>query len=264
MTRRGFSPKIAFLAALAVAALVGPSALRAQGPGPIVPVRAESSPLDLPLGWLYEAKRNYSVVKDYSCRLVSQESVKGTLQPQNVIDFKMKTQPFSVYMRWLSPEKSKGQEAAYVVGKNNGKMRVKSNHLGQKIIGWMSIDVNDPRVLQHSRHTIVEAGLGNMIEQSIIQWEKERPLGKTKFEVKEFNYDKRDCYRIELVRTEQRPVFTAFRTVMYLEKHSKLPVRVENYDWPRAGGRPEGELMEMFSYINLQFNTGLKDAEFDK
>ena len=51
--------------------------------------------------------------------------------------------------------------------------------------------------------------------------------------------------------------------MIYVEKESKLPIRVENYDWPRQpGGTPE--LMEMFGYVNLQFNAGLKAAEFDK
>ena len=52
--------------------------------------------------------------------------------------------------------------------------------------------------------------------------------------------------------------------MIYLEKASKLPIRVENYDWPRAGGAPGGDLLEVFSYVNLQFNTGLEDKLFNK
>jgi hypothetical protein len=51
---------------------------------------------------------------------------------------------------------------------------------------------------------------------------------------------------------------------MYLEKTSKLPIRLENYDWPVQGGSADGELLEMFSYVNIQWNTGLREAEFDK
>ena len=52
--------------------------------------------------------------------------------------------------------------------------------------------------------------------------------------------------------------------MIYLEKESKLPIRLENYDWPRQGGPAGGELLEMFSYINIAWNTGLKDADFNK
>ena len=246
----------------ALAAFVGQSAVRAQPPGQVVPARV--SELERPIAMLQEAKRNYGAVKDYTCTLVSQERVHGQLGEENYIQLKLKTQPFSVYMRWMGPKSLVGQEAAFVLGKNDNKMRVKSNALLVKAVGFVSIDVNDPRVLKHSRHTILETGIGNMIDQSIVQWEKERPLGKTKVDIREYNYAKRDCYRIELTRTEQNPVFTAFRTVTFLEKVSKLPIRVENYDWPRQGGPVGGDLLEMFSYVNLQFNTDLKDAEFVK
>ena len=63
---------------------------------------------------------------------------------------------------------------------------------------------------------------------------------------------------------ERNPSLPYYRTVLYLEKQSKLPIRLENYDFPRQGTPPEGELLEMFSYANLQFNTGLRDEEFVK
>ena len=43
-----------------------------------------------------------------------------------------------------------------------------------------------------------------------------------------------------------------------------MPIRMENYDWPQQGGSLEGDLLESFSYVNLQFNTGLRDEEFNK
>ena len=70
----------------------------------------------------------------------------------------------------VAPAESKDQEVCFVLGRNNNKMRVRSHTLGKgKILGWMAIDVNDPRVLEHSRHNIYEAGLGNLIEQTIKQ-----------------------------------------------------------------------------------------------
>ena len=179
------------------------------------------------------------------------------------MQLKVKTQPFSVHMRWLAPKKSAGQEVAFVVGKNNNKMRVKSNMIGKNLIGFLSIDPNDPRVLEHSRHNILETGIGNMIESNLKQWLVERNLDKTRVKTSEAAYDKRDCIRVEVTRTERNPTFYCARMVMYLEKQSKLPIRLENYDWPRQGS-PEGDLLEQFSYADLRFNTGLRDEEFNK
>jgi hypothetical protein len=251
------------LASLAI--LLQPSARGQPGDGKVVQtVALETSKLDQPLAWMSEAKRNFSAVKDYSCTMVSQENVRGKLLEENIMQMKVKSQPFSVHMRWIAPAKFKEQEVAFVQGKNNNKMRVKSNVLGAKIVGFMSIDPNDPRVLEHSRHNILEAGIGNMIDRTLGTWETERKFGKTEVRIGESKYNQRDCYRIESIRSERRPEFYCFRSVIYLEKNSKLPIRMENYDWPRAGGSPDGDVLEIFSYVNLQFNTGLRDEEFNK
>lgn len=251
------------------AVLLGVGALaqvRAQGPGKgVIPAAANAEQLsfDQPLNWMYEAKTNFTAVKDYTCTLVSREKVNGKLGDENIIQMKFMA-PFSVYMKWLGPQKNQGQEVAFVQGKNNNKMRVKSPIL-PAIAGWHSIDPTDPRVLQNSRHTILEAGIGNMIDQTIRSWEIERSIGKTKIlPPAQAKYNQRDCIKVEVVHLEKHAQANCFRTVIYLEKVSKMPIRLENYDWPRAGGPAEGELLEQFSYVNIQFNTGLKDAEFNK
>lgn len=233
--------------------------------GPVVPANAAVSPLDQPIAMLLEAKRNYTAVKDYTCTLVSQERVRGKLEEQSIMQFKMKTEPFSVYLKWLAPRESVNQEVAFVLGKNNNKMRVKSNRLGEgKLLGFMSIDPSDPRVLERSRHNIMEAGIGNMIEQNIAHWEKTRKVGQPKVEIGEAKYNDRDCIRIEIVSMQRAPSAYCYRTVLYLEKASKIPIRLENYDWPQTGGNPAGDLMEMFSYVNLRFNVGLTNEDFAK
>jgi hypothetical protein len=51
-------------------------------------------------------------------------------------------------------------------------------------------------------------------------------------------------------------------TRLYLDAATKLPVRVQNYEFPaRRGGKPE--LVEDYFYQNLRVNTGLKDIDFD-
>ena len=250
--------------ALCAAAFVQPGS-QGQDAGKVIPARAELSPLDQPIAWLTEAKRNFTAVKDYSCWLVSQERVKGELLEKNIVKFKMKNEPFSVYMHWQEPRKFKDQEVAFVMGKNNNKMRVRSTVIGQGgLLGWLNIDPNDPRVLQNSRHTILEAGLGNMIEQNLKHWELSRRGGKTKVSVADFKFDNRDCIRVEITTLEQSAGSYCHRSIIFLEKESKIPIRLEAYDWPRQGGAPGGDLLESFSYHGLQFNVGLKDADFNK
>ncbi len=256
MNRFGF--RMVTVISLGVA-LLG-SAAAQQG---VIPAAAKQSDLDQPLEWLQEARRNYTAVKDYTCTLVTQENVRGKLQDKSIINLKIKAEPFSVHMRWLEPEKSLNQEVIFVQGKNNNKMRVKSNLVLAKSF-FVSIDTNDKRVTEHSRHTILEAGIGNMIEQHISQWEKDRQIGKTIVKTEDYVCYDRKCIRIELTRTAKNPAFYCHRTVIFLEKESKLPILLENYDWPTADGPEGGELLEKFGYVRLQFNVGLKDADFNK
>jgi hypothetical protein len=106
--------------------------------------------------------------------------------------------------------------------------------------------------------------LGNLIEQTIKLWEFEKKMNKTQVKMAEYVYNNRRCTRIETTRTEKVEGFYCYRSVLYIDNETKLPVRTENYDWPHQGGPAEGELLEMFSYIDMRFNVGLTDQDFNK
>jgi hypothetical protein len=230
-----------------------------------VPQPAADGSLNQAIAWMQEAKRNYQgAIRDYTCILVSRENMKGKPSEDQFIQFKFRAQPFSVHMKWLGPKGHVGQEVTYVQGKNNDKLRAHSKTLLNNMVGFVSVDVDDPRVKEQSRHTIREAGIGNLIDRTIQSWDHDRRTGKTIVRIAEFKFDSRDCYRIENIRPEKTPQVYSHRSVIYLEKNSKYPIRNENYFWPVAGGNPGGELMESFSYTQLQFNVGLKDQDFDR
>ena len=227
---------------------------------------ADSQPdgaqFDEPLRHLAEARTALQAVRDYSCVLIKRERINGVLTPNNVITLKVRNQPFAVYMHWLSPEDMAGREVCYVPGKNGNKMRVRTNG-GLGLLGWLTIDPKDPRVLKTTHHSIAEAGLANLIERYAASWETERSRGQARVQIANYEYNKRPCTRIEVVH----PVNTAgkyayFRSVVYFDKESKLPVRVECYDYPRNPSDP-GDLVEVFSYVNLRVNVGLGDETFN-
>jgi hypothetical protein len=232
---------------------------RPQVTAPVASVMA--SPMDEPLRLMAEARQTFQKVQDYTCTMIKQERVNGQLQPENVIAVKFRNQPFSVYMRWSAPRESVGQEVCFVHGRNNNMMRVHaSGILG--VAGFVSIDPRDPKVMQNSRHTIYEAGLGNLIDRISRAWEAEKQLGKTQTRIAEYEYAKRRVFRVETYYTERVAQAYCWRSVVFFDKETKLPIRTENYDWPRQGV-PGGDLLETFSYIDLRFNIGLTDAAFN-
>src|SRR5205085_3549017 len=98
---------------------------------------------------------------------------------------------------------------------------------------------------KNSRHPITEAGIGNLIERFRKRWEMERQVNQTIVRIAEYSYDQKACTRVETIHpTNREGNFYSYRSVVYFDKQSHLPIRVETYDWPHAGGSAQGELVE--------------------
>jgi hypothetical protein len=233
-----------------------------QPMGQVSPAETPASPMDEPIRLILQARQAHQNVRDYTCLLVKRERVNGVLIPENVMEMKVRTQPFSVYLRWMQPRSEAGQEVCYVAGRNDGMMRVHpKGMLG--VVGFVSLDPNDPRARQTSRRSITEAGIGGMIERFAKAWEAERPLNQTQVRIADYEYNRRRCTRVEMIHpTNPEGKFLYYRTVMYFDKETNLPIRLECYDWPRHQGDP-GEVVELYSFANMRLNVGFSDDVFN-
>lgn len=230
-------------------------------PTPRPPNPDGSTVMDEPLRLLAQARQVFQGVQDYSCVLIKRERIRGQLEPDEVIAMRVRNQPFSVFLHWQAPRSLAGQEACYVVGRNNNMLRVHSTGLAG-VIGWVSLDPRDPRVLEHSRHSVTEAGIGNLLDRYAQRWEEERRLNVTQVTVANYVYNQRPCRRVELIHPAGGH-FNFYRSLIYFDAENHLPIRVENYDWPRSRGGPDGELAEVYSYIDLRLNVRLGEETFN-
>jgi hypothetical protein len=227
------------------------------------PSATPASPMDEPIRLITEARKAYQNVRDYTCLLVKRERINGVMPAaDSVMDMRVRVQPFSVYLRWMQPRTDAGQEVCYVAGRNDGKMRVHPKGvLGA--VGFVSMDVDDPRAKQTSRRNISEAGIGNLIERFAKGWEIERRLNVTQVSVAEYEYNRRRCTRVETIHpTNPEGKFHYYRTLLYFDKETHLPIRLECYDWPRRQGET-GDLVEVYSFANMRLNVGLSDKVFN-
>lgn len=265
------------LAALSLVSSASPTSLNHATPTatPEAPVLCEQSappapapaqarqPMDQPLQLIAEALQAYSKVQDYSCTLIKKEKLDNQSLVEDVMCMRVRAEPFSVNLKWQEPKALAGQEAVYVAGKNDGKMRVKSAGL-LSAVGFVSLDLSDTRAKKTSRHSIAEAGIGNLLERYSKGWENERQWNLTQVHIAEYEYDKRRCIRVETTHPDNPGGrFLFFRNVIYFDKETRLPVRVECFDWPlHDGDKPE--LGEVYSYTNMKLNVHLTDEVFDK
>jgi hypothetical protein len=186
----------------------------------------------------------------------------GQMQ-MNTMTLKVRHEPFSVAMEWHGPAQKKGRRAIYVHGKNDGKMVVK--HLIT-----LKLDPAESIKRKESRHTILEAGILNLINRYEASWEREQTMGLTDLSVEE---------KIESIKigdqtythpchcvtsrhpADSRGTFEYYIAKVYFDKSSGLPIRTECYEFPSAGF-PDGRLVERYTYLDLKLNAGLTEADF--
>ena len=223
----------------------------------------EKSPsLDQAIGILNEARLSFKSIQDYECRLIKTERINGVLLPQGTMTMKVRNNPLSIYLRSESPIDEKGLEVCYIDGRNRGMMRVHPTGW-LSILGFLSLNPRDPRALQKSRHSITEAGLGNLLECTSKYWELEKQLNKTIVQITDENLEGYTCTRIDTFHPERNAGnFYGYHCILWLDKKTLLPIGAETYDWPQSGGIHGGDLLEKYRFLNTQCNVGLSDKTF--
>jgi hypothetical protein len=157
-----------------------------------------------------------------------------------------------------------GQEACFAAGKNNNMLRAKAASGLAAALGFVSIDPKDSRALATNRRPITDSGMGNMIASLANQHHAncQKPE-QVHISFAEYRFLNKPCIRLETTQKKNDGSTPYYRKVVYFDKENHLPVRVENYDWPKPTGHPGGELLECYSYVDLKFNVGLTDDAFN-
>jgi len=218
--------------------------------------------MDKPLEFILAAVRSFENVKDYKANFIQLERVKNKMQPEATILMQVVSNPFNLHMKYLEPRASKGQEAIYISGKDPNKMRAKgAGFLGA--VGFLTLDVNDPKACSNNRHNITEAGLEALIKKLEHGWIEENRRKATEVIVTDVICYDRPCTKIELTHsTNTDGYFLFYKNIVFFDKENSLPIRIENYSWPKEG--ESAPLEEAYGYKDLKLNPGLDLAVFQK
>ncbi len=113
------------------------------------------------------ATERYRSMDSYIARFRRRELVNGKTKPEELTLIKFRQQPWSVYFKWLGTE-GHGREVIFVQGKYDNKLNTK---LAAGDVPFMAagkrfaIAPDNSMVRNSSRHSIREAGIGNLIQQ---------------------------------------------------------------------------------------------------
>jgi len=116
-------------------------------------------------------------VRDYSCRLIKRERIKGELQAHQFAYMKVRCehrrddgslQPLSVFMQFLAPNTIKDRRVLYIADQNDGKVLVRK---GGRLLKTTKLKV-DPfgtRSRSESKRPITDIGFDKLIDSLVQQ-----------------------------------------------------------------------------------------------
>ena len=226
----------------------------------------EAHPLMPVIRWAERERPNIAAIRDYTARMQKQENIGGNVQEAQVMDVKVRHEPFSVYIRFLYPQRLTGQQAIFVRGQNDDKLI--AHGVGfQKIAGTQRLDPEGFFAMQGNKYPITEMGILNLVDKLLEVAYKDIKFGEcevTYFEDVRFGTgdSARMCTVIQVIHPVRRPHFMFHIARIFVDKELNLPIRYESYDWPRKAGETP-QLIEAYTYMNLRLNVGLTDADFD-
>ena len=249
----------------------GPPAIPMPLPPPPGSATAEAGP-DAPKGdavkrLQQEAVQAYAGMDSYIARLTRREVVGGKPKPQEVILFKFRKQPWSVYFKWLENE-GKGREVVYVKGAYENKIHTLLADGDMPALLMppdrrMALAVDSLLVRSASRHSITEAGVGHCIESlgRIIEAAErgDKKLGT----VADLGVQKRQEYPRPLAMIEhtippglESELPRGGKRLYGFDPDNHLPVLVVTRD-------DKGQEVEYYRYDRLQISVRLDDDDFN-
>ncbi len=220
-------------------------------------------PLMQTLRWANNGISNIEKISDYSATLVKRERLSGKLGSQEYMFIKVRHRPFSVYLHILAPKDLKGREVIYIEGQNDGKMLAHGTGMQNRVLGTLSLAPDGMIAMRGQRYPLTEIGLLNLTRRLAEVAKEDIKFGEC--EVKFFKgatINGRSCTCIQVIHPVARRNFRFHKAEIFVDDELDIPLRYASYDWPKQpGGVPP--LLEEYTYLKLEINTGLTDADFD-
>ena len=216
---------------------------------------------------LQQGCEQFADIDNYSATLYKQERIGGELRDGQTVTVKMRHEPFSVYMKWLTGDR--GRQVIYVDGQNDNRMLVQLGGIKGRILGTLTIDPQGSQAMAETRHPITGAGLLALAEKTVEhrQRDLERDEG-CQCEIHDNQtHNDRSCY--VFVTTWDSPEYNDIyrKSVLYIDKELSMPVCVQNYTWA-VDANPEtideDTLIEFYSYSDINIDAVHADGDFDR
>jgi hypothetical protein len=206
-------------------------------------------------------------IHDYQAIMMKQERIDGELHDPEVAFVKVRHQPFSVYMFFLSP--NKGRECLYVAGPNGEEGRLFARDSGfKRKLGVFEFGPHDRMVMRGQKYPITKLGIRNLTTELVDVATNDMQFGECEVQVSQNVLGTKDGpKRPVTVLTVTHPVprknFRFHKAEVFIDNELRVPIRYASYMWPENPGE-QPPLEEQYTYLNVEINKGFADADFAK
>lgn len=211
--------------------------------------------------------RRMAAVPDYTAQMYKQERVAGVLSEGQQIELKVRHEPFSVYMKWLSGDR--GRQLIYVAGLNDGHLLVQPGGIKGRLTGVLALEPTGSMAMSESRHPVTKIGLLELAKTVAgyqrVDLEKQTGFRCQLLDGQEF--EGRPCYLFACEYDSEKANADYRKSVMFIDKELSIPVCVKNYCWGRdvnPESIDEETLVEFYAYSDIQLGRELTAGDFDQ
>jgi len=208
---------------------------------------------------LLSAKQRYDrEVKDYFVYFFRQECVNpdkdATLGEPEKIEMKFRKEPFSVMMKWVDGPR-KGSRALYVEGWNKNRVRIHPSGIAGIFIPRIDLDPESKWLSKYSRHSITEAGIGNLMDSLLSQFRLARSNRDLNVEyLGEEKVGTRAAYKFRRTLQPGRGYY-CHELLLWLDTDSGYPLAIQTSGW-------DGLIWERYRYEDFRFNNSYTQEDF--
>ncbi len=208
-------------------------------------------------------------IEDYQATLVKRERVGGSLGAESRMQVKIRNparvagqdRGLAAYIKFLSPKLAAGREVIWVSDRFDGKLI--SHEGGIKNWTRMTLDPHGSLAMLGNKYPITEIGLLRLVEKLVEKGERDRNLSQAKVLVSEDHpVGTRRCRLIQVTHPEPLPGLDFHIAQIFIDQERQIPLRYAAFLWPRAPGETP-PLEEEYTYLDVQLNVGLTEADFD-
>ncbi len=204
------------------------------------PEELEQALKETPVPKLIEmGQKAVTALGTYSFRMVKRERIKGELHEEQEIVATIREAPFAARLEFVKGP-SKGRRILYNPAIRKRDFRVREPGL-LSIVGGIWIDVDSSLAKKDSNHTVLEAGLGNLLRRFMRDHERALPMGG--FAVKHQGWNANGNFCSIWISPNNGVGFDSAMTRICTDLKSGLPAIVEGFD-------AKGTMIETYAFFD--------------